>query len=790
MAASKADKKPPKGEKEKSKGSEKGEKKGREKSKEKSKSEKGEKSKERTGDDKKKKKKKKKKGEEEKAVKMSVKDKILACPAAFKSMLKRGKKKDADGKEAGDSESGVDSSTSELRLSLERQLSATVAPPPTNFERAMQILCCVYCRTPKIDAEEAPEEKERREMVERLTALRDKEIERIKLKALAEETVTVMYNRNAKELLEEWVRPTPTIEALKQEEAALENSPAAQLMERGSEPVVVELKVEGADETETTGEGEERAGGEEKAGEQQDVSPDASPDALDPNSLWERLKLDANVDGDSIPVGEPFFLAFEGVFQLVKQGVDGDDLNNRDVLRDVLVSLLDIDQKGAVTLSEFEAFIFKWRKSGDDMAKFLEAMASPEDEDEDDDEDDDDEDDDDASASSFASDLPSPLSPPPSPRAQFYRAAHCHSYSTIFGDEVAPLIHLSAYHTPQTAAPEFVAAMRAYASTYIETKRDMSKYIVNLQCVYRIRQARRGYAARLVEKAAENELLALQIQAEKENWNAGFDRFTAICNAEAKKVAHVATNYWRIPAAATVISRSWRGFRVRVRIPDFRKRVYAQRQRRLERSRYLRALELAYGNGEEKRTKKEQIEKMQYSRKMKGGYNDDRGGWKPEYEAAGDLDLWSHIWTPPTGSQFGVRNLKVKMPPRSYMESKVVVQDRNSWIGIPVMMKKAKSKERTLGAPDRFNTLKGFEHIKSSIPKAPEDPTHIGDRSSGDKFYKLRYNWIPMNILEKGNKIAILEDTFVKYEEEKREHDRGVEKEREERRLRDQTAVE
>ena len=47
--------------------------------------------------------------------------------------------------------------------------------------------------------------------------------------------------------------------------------------------------------------------------------------------------------------------------------------NNRDVLRDVLTDLLDIDQKGA----GFEAFMGKWRKSGDYryMAKYLEAMS-------------------------------------------------------------------------------------------------------------------------------------------------------------------------------------------------------------------------------------------------------------------------------------------------------------------------------------------------------------------------------------------------------------------------------
>jgi len=37
---------------------------------------------------------------------------------------------------------------------------------------------------------------------------------------------------------------------------------------------------------------------------------------------------------------------------------------------------LDIDQKVAVNLSGFEASMGKWRKSGDVMAKYLEAMSS------------------------------------------------------------------------------------------------------------------------------------------------------------------------------------------------------------------------------------------------------------------------------------------------------------------------------------------------------------------------------------------------------------------------------
>jgi len=56
---------------------------------------------------------------------------------------------------------------------------------------------------------------------------------------------------------------------------------------------------------------------------------------MDSNALWARLKLNADVHGDSIPVGGAFFSAFEREFQSVKQGDDGDDLNNRDVLRNV-----------------------------------------------------------------------------------------------------------------------------------------------------------------------------------------------------------------------------------------------------------------------------------------------------------------------------------------------------------------------------------------------------------------------------------------------------------------------
>jgi hypothetical protein len=352
----------------------------------------------------------------------------------------------------------------------------------------------------------------------------------------------------------------------------------------------------------------------------------------------------------------------------------------------------------------------------------------------------------------------------------FYSRAHCHSYNTVFGDAQRARILISDFHTPQSGAEEFVRATLEYSASYIAAKAAMRRKVVNLQCANRTRVARKRVAARREEKARELALEAAAVQREKELWNSGYERFVAICTAEARKVAHEATHYWRIPRAATAIEALFRRYRVRVRFPGFRRRVLAQRQRRLVRARYKAALLAAYGGREKEKIAAAQTARRQYSRKGRGeeGFEEDRGGWKPEYDAAGDLDIWGHVWKPPEGSQFGVRNLKVKMPPKSLLEAKVAATDRNAWLGIPVMIEEAKSKERTLGPKDRYNTMKGFEHIKSTIPKPPGNPTELGNRNGDDKHYKLKYNWIPRNILEKGSEVPILEKAYREYEARRR----------------------
>ena len=49
--------------------------------------------------------------------------------------------------------------------------------------------------------------------------------------------------------------------------------------------------------------------------------------------------------------------------------------------------------------------------------------------------------------------------------------------------------------------------------------------------------------------------------------------------------------------------------------------------------------------------RKEMVDRLKYSRKGKEGFNDDRGGWKPDYEAKEDISIWDHVWEPPEGSR-------------------------------------------------------------------------------------------------------------------------------------------
>jgi hypothetical protein len=664
------------------------------------------------------KKRKKKKGKKEEEKPPTVKDKLKA------SLAKVGVKVKAPFKKL------------KAKFIKEKVVdpNASLVPVDPNkkgkMERAMELLCCIYCRAPKVAYEETPEERERREMVERLVALREKEVERLALAAKAAETVTVVYCDNSKFLLDEWLNPPPSpVEEVKEKIVARKDEEEKKTDEPGVLVIPVEVSSQEGEGAKTEVDNPALAAAVAVEEETQPPPNKAVDDADDAvaNDADDGDDDDADADDDD----------------------DDDDDDESDDDKEVMSEPVKMVEKKVTRRFSL------WGAP----KPVVEPMPEPE-------------------------RVPTPPPVPPSPRALFYKAAHAHSYETVFGDRQAPLIYMSKYHTPQTGAPEFVRAITEYALNYVITKRDMSTYIVNLQCAARIRKARVRVKERAAEKVVEDSAKANAVAREKDEWNKGYDKFTLLCNAFARRTAHVATNYWRIPAAATGISRSWRGYRVRVRIPDFRKRVLAQRQRRLERARYLRALEMAYGSKEDEKLRKEQTARRQYSRRTRGSdkfddsYEHDRGGWKPEFEASGDLDIWSHVWKPPQGSQFGVRNYKVKLPPKSFREAKTLVEDRNSWIGVPVMLEKAKSKERTLGPPDRINTMKKYAHVKSTIPRAPGNPTMLSNRSGDDNFYALKYNWIPMNIIEKGKKIPILEAAYEKYKIEKQEHDHAMEEER------------
>ena len=339
---------------------------------------------------------------------------------------------------------------------------------------------------------------------------------------------------------------------------------------------------------------------------------------------------------------------------------------------------------------------------------------------------------------------------------------HRHDYGVAVSVPDQVLIHISNLHTPEAAAKDFTGALFSYFFNITESKIKFHESAIKIQLALRTMVAKRAYTKRLVEKALRHEKEMEKLESDRRAWEAGYQLFLKLCNAEARRVAHTATAYWRIPAASVLIQKNIRAYRVRVRFPNFRTRVLAQRKRRLERARYLAALELVYSGRAEDRLKREQVERIKYARKDKGGFSDDRGGWKPNYDITGEISIWDHVWKPPEGSKFGVRNLKVKLPPRSLLEAKIAVNDQNAWLAVPVIVDRVESKERTLGAPDRptLDTKRGFEHVKSTIPKPNKKSEVCGSRDDNDKYYKMRYNWIPANIV----KSDILDTTLKGFE--------------------------
>jgi hypothetical protein len=333
------------------------------------------------------------------------------------------------------------------------------------------------------------------------------------------------------------------------------------------------------------------------------------------------------------------------------------------------------------------------------------------------------------------------------------KTSNKHSYKHIVSKSPPVRIRISSLHTPAHGASEFVNSLMSFVldkGGWHETTLSMSAAALKMQLAFRTSKAHDAVRVRKAEREKELAVERENFLKEKQLWNQGFARFTEICKQEARRVAHSATTYWRIPAASVTISRHFRGYRVRKRFPNYRLRVLAQRKRRLERSRYLAALDLVYTGRRDEIQKRESIARLQYSRKGKDGFNDARGGWKPNYETKEQISIWDHIWEPPEGSNFGLRTLKVKLPPRTEIERKIAAEDHNAWLAVPVMVTEKKKKGERLGPPGRpnLNTMRGFEHIKSTIPK-PRKKQEVGEsRSSEDVFYQVKYTWIPGNFVK------------------------------------------
>jgi len=249
--------------------------------------------------------------------------------------------------------------------------------------------------------------------------------------------------------------------------------------------------------------------------------------------------------------------------------------------------------------------------------------------------------------------------PPPPTREEILlsyssKTSNKHSYTNLVSSSPPVKIHISSLHSPSRGASEFFDSLMSFVlekGGWHETKTKMSGAALKVQLAYRTCEAHKRVKVRKAEREKELALDREIFLKEKEVWNKGFSDFVSICNREAKRVAHTATTYWRIPTAAFTISRHFRGYRVRIRFPGFRLRVLQQRKRRLEKSRYFSALDLVYTGRAEERMRKEMVDRLKYSRKGKEGFNDDRGGWKPDYEAKEDISIWDHVWEPPEGSR-------------------------------------------------------------------------------------------------------------------------------------------
>ena len=125
------------------------------------------------------------------------------CFANFKAKFKRNEKttlasNDEDGSDNPTSSSARHSSviSQEIDKHLYR-IEAGKSQRMSIGEKFIYVFCCVYCRPPDVTPEETPEERERREKIERLLKLKEIEMERLQNERLASEVKTVMYCKNA-----------------------------------------------------------------------------------------------------------------------------------------------------------------------------------------------------------------------------------------------------------------------------------------------------------------------------------------------------------------------------------------------------------------------------------------------------------------------------------------------------------------------------------------------------------------------------------------------------------------
>jgi hypothetical protein len=107
------------------------------------------------------------------------------------------------------------------------------------------------------------------------------------------------------------------------------------------------------------------------------------------------------------------------------------------------------------------------------------------------------------------------------------------------------------------------------------------------------------------------------------------------------------------------------------------------------------------------------------------------GGWPGKLDYL-HYDMWEHVDKPPKGRDFGMKTYKVIVVPRSEREKHILVNDQNSWVGLPISFcpfseyaeEKANEQRKTMSLL-AFNTQTNtpysepviyFKPLKSSKP--------------------------------------------------------------------------